>query len=117
MNNYRLKFMRKNERKMLLSLKIENTTSKDSFTHQFENGCESKTEQLAYMQRDFEQQVEQIKNEEKRPTFDLYLDGHAGYATPSEPRLDEFISSTRQQTSDLELMATYIEPLVKITKT
>jgi len=44
MNNYRLKFMRKNERKMLLSLKIENTTSKDSFTHQFENGCESKTE-------------------------------------------------------------------------
>ena len=51
----------------------------------------------AYMQRDFELQFEQIKIEEKRPTFDPYPDGYAGYATSSEHLIDEPIPSTSQE--------------------
>ena len=65
-----------------------------SYTHQFEKGYESKMEWAAYMQIDFELQFEHIKIEEKKPTFDPYPDGYAGYATSSEHLFDEPISST-----------------------
>jgi len=74
-----------------------------SYTHQFEKGYESKMEWAAYMQRDFELQFEQIKIEEKRPTFDPYPDGYAGYATSSEHLHDAPIPSTSQETNELKI--------------
>lgn len=55
------------------------------------------------MRRDFEMQFECNKIEEKRPAFDPYSDGQAGYATSSEHLHDAPIPSTSQETNELKI--------------
>ena len=67
------------------------------------------------MQREFEKQFEQIKIE-KKPTFDPYLDGQAGYGTFSELLQDEPTAYISQQVGKLKLIAINIKPNLKSPK-